>query len=86
MATTREDLHRLVDALPNNTWAREAGRLALLYAQTGDPFYLSLLSAPVEDEDSTDEEIADIGLDEARVAHGDVVPDEDLPAALGWTN
>jgi hypothetical protein len=60
MAMTRSDLHRLVDAVPDEML--EQARLAL--APLADPFLLTLASAPIDDEPETDAERAAIG--EAR--------------------
>lgn len=71
MAATLEDLHRLVDQLPDDVWARESARLALLYARTGNPVYRSLLLAPVDDEPETDEERAAVAEARAEIAQGE---------------
>lgn len=71
MAATLEDLHHLVDQLPNDVWARESARLALLYARTGDPVYRSLLLAPVDDELETDQERDGVAEARAEIARGE---------------
>ncbi len=65
----------MVDQLPDDAWVRESARLALLYARTGDQFYLSLLTAPKDDEELSKDEAADIAADPVRLArHGRPTP------------
>jgi len=52
MAMTRSDLHRLVDAVPDDT-LDAAGRVLEPLA---DPFLLALADAPVDDEPESEEE------------------------------
>jgi hypothetical protein len=57
MATTREDLHRLVDELPEN--AVDAAARLLERAQ--DPMFALLDAAPLDDEPLTEEDLRAIG-------------------------
>ena len=72
--TTKEALHRLVDAIPEQEFspARQAlGPLA-------DPFLLTLAHAPTDDECETDEERAAVAEAYEDLAHGRVRTWEDV--------
>ena len=71
MSHTVDDLHRLVDQMPDDAWAREAAWLALRYASTGEPVYRSLLLAPVDDEPEDDQERAAVAEAWAEVKRGE---------------
>ena len=79
MAITRSDLHRLVDAVPDEIL--EQARRAL--EPLADPFLLALASAPADDEPETDEER--VAVREARddIAAGRVRYWADVRRELG---
>jgi len=71
MATTREDLRRLLDALPDDRL--DEARAAL-----------TLLTVPEDDEPLTDEELASIEEGRAAYARGDYITNDELKARMGW--
>jgi hypothetical protein len=66
MAMTRSDLHRLLDAVPDDTLGAAQRALEPLV----DPLLLALASAPIDDEPETDEERAAVGEARQDVATG----------------
>lgn len=80
--TSKERLHRMVDALAADEVQTAESCLELL-SECGDPFVRALLNAPEVDEPLSDEDHK--ALDEGRRAleAGDVVSDEKLRAELG---
>jgi hypothetical protein len=76
----QEQLHRLVDELPESEL--EAGERYLAYLQTtgSSPLLRALIEAPYDDEPVTPEDAA--AIDEA-VARGGVVSDSELQRELG---
>ena len=78
MTTTRAELHRLLDALPEETL--DAARAALL--RFTDPFLLMLANAAIDDEPKTDEERAAIAEARADIAAGRVRRWEDVCAEV----
>jgi hypothetical protein len=79
MAMTRSDLHRLLDAVPDETL--DAAQRAL--EPLADPFLLALASAPVDDESETDEERAAVAEAREDVADGRVRDWDDIRRELG---
>ena len=79
MALTRSDLHRLLDAVPDDTLDQARRALEPL----ADPFLRALASAPVDDEEETTAERA--AVDEARddIAAGRVRDWVDVRRELG---
>jgi hypothetical protein len=76
--TTKEALHRLVDAIPQD--GLDEARRAL--EPLADPFLLALANAPIDDEPETEEERAAIAEAYEDVAHGRVRPWEDVRREL----
>jgi len=68
--TTKADLHRLVDELPDGATDEAARRLEELR----DPVLAAFLSAPLDDEPLTAEDEAAIAEAEAAIARGEVRP------------
>jgi len=79
MTMTRSELHRLLDAVPDDTL--EAAQRAL--EPLADPFLLALANAPVDDEPETDEER--VAVQEARedIAAGRVRDWDEVRRELG---
>ena len=73
MATTREQLRELVDALPDDQLDDAAVALRAL----NDPVLRAFLGAPEDDEPLTDADRAAIAEGRADVARGDVVAWDD---------
>lgn len=78
---TKEALHRLVDALPEDDLDR-AGR-ALEALVQDDPVGLSLALAPSDDEAETDDERAAVAEAKAELARGEGRPAEESFRRLG---
>lgn len=79
----REDLHRLVDELPESELEPAHRYLDFLRREGDDSFDRLLKSAPVDDEPRTPDE--DAGAAEARQQYlrGEVVPAEEIRRLLG---
>lgn len=71
MVTTREDLQRLLDALPDD-------RLDEARA------VLTLLAVPEDDEPLTDDELVSIREARAAYARGEFSTNDDLKVRMGW--
>ena len=76
---TRDDLHRLVDTIPDSELAAAATALKPLT----DPVLWSLLTAPIDDEPETEEERAAIAEANAAIARGDVISHDELKRRRG---
>jgi len=74
----RDDLHTLLDAIPEDRLP--AVREAL--ERLADPVLLAFLMAPEDDEPLTDEDIAAIEEGKADIARGDTVPLEEVERRL----
>ena len=55
----KEDIHRLVDEVPESALPEILRRLELLRLAETDPFVRALMNAPIDDEPYTDEERAE---------------------------
>lgn len=77
----RDTLHALVEAIPPERLPDAIGAMQML----ADPVLLALLTAPMEDEDLSDEEVA--ALDEAEVESAGgtmvIVTDRELARRIG---
>lgn len=78
--TTKQDLYRLIDNLPENAVARAAAMLESLSVE--DPVLKAFMEAPVDDEPLSPEDIAAIEEAEAEIARGELVPWEEVKARL----
>ena len=82
--TAREQVHQLVDALPDNELATAGRVLAGLSALAlSDPAAAALAKAPMDDEPVTDREAEAIEEGELDFERGEVVSAADLRAHLG---
>jgi hypothetical protein len=79
--TTKQDLHRLIDELPESAVAEAARLLAALRAEE-DPVLRAFLEAPEDDEPETEEERAAVEEARAEIVRGEVVPWEEVEARL----
>lgn len=81
---SRDELHRLMDALPERK-ALLARRLleVLLEEARADPLLRTLYNAPADDEPVTPAEAASVKEALRSVAAGEVVPDDELWKRLG---
>ena len=82
--TTKDDLHQLVDELPESAVAEVAQILERWRAGYDAGLPAVLRDAPWDDEPETDEEHALVQEAYEAVARGEVVPDEELDRELGW--
>jgi hypothetical protein len=80
--TTKERLHRLVDALPDPVLAEAEHLLEELQQRAADPLLQALAAAPEDDEPETDEERAAIAEARAAIARGEVESWEQVRADL----
>jgi hypothetical protein len=78
---TKDDLHRLIDTLPDEDLDRAGQLLAALVDD--DPVGIALALAPLDDEPETDEERAAVAEAEAAIARGEVLTHEQLKRELG---
>ena len=76
--TTREDLHRLVDALPDQNLlaAKEA------IEPLADPFLAALANAPIDDEPESEDERAAVAEAMDDLTHGRVRPWDEVRREL----
>lgn len=79
---TREHLHELIDQLPDNDIADVSYIVAYRHDPKRDPVLFALLTAPVDDEPRTPEELAAIEEALADVRHGRTLSLETLRAEL----
>ncbi len=77
--TTKADLHRLIDELPDSAVADVAKRLAPFRGRLARALY----AAPPDDEPETVEERAAVAEAEKAIARGEVISDEELARELG---
>lgn len=80
--TTKEKLHRLVDALPEPVLDEAEHLLQELQQRAADPLLRVLAAAPDDDEPETEEERAAIAEARAAIARGEVEPWEQVRADL----
>jgi hypothetical protein len=72
--TTREELHRLVDALQEPVLDEAEELLRDLQQRAADPLLRALTAAPEDDEPETEEEREAVAEARAEVARGKVEP------------
>jgi hypothetical protein len=70
----KEELHRLVDALPEREVAAARRYLEYLRDVGSDPVLRAFMAAPEDDEPLTEEDEAAIREAEEEVARGEVIP------------
>lgn len=79
MATTRERLHEILDALPENRLVDAEAALEPLI----DPVLLAFLNAPEDDEPTTEEDIADLEATRQAYLRGETIPHEEIRREFG---
>ena len=72
--TVKEELHELVEALPESELLAAQRFLRHLNIMAKDPVMKALVSAPVEDEPITEEEEALVREAEEELARGEGIP------------
>jgi len=75
----RQQAHALLDMLPDEKLAAVRGLLEVMV----EPLSRSLASAPVEDEEITDETAAAIERSRASLARGEGIPHEEILREFG---
>ena len=79
--TTKQDLHKLIDQLPESAIPR-ASQLLESLREVEDPVLKVFLEAPEDDEPLTPEDIAAIEEGKAEIARGEGIPWEIVRARL----
>lgn len=82
MATKKEELHELVDWLPEGLWEK-AHKSLLSELKKADPVAYALYTAPEDDEEETEEERLAVEEAYADIAAGRIISDEELARELG---
>ncbi len=70
----KEDLHRLVDELPESALPAAFQRLEQLRGVEDDPYYVALMNLPIDDEPDTPEEAAAVAEAWQEYLRGEVRP------------
>ncbi len=76
---TRDDLHQLLDSIPDNELTAAATSLRPLV----DPVLWSLLTAPIDDEPETEEERTAIAEADEDIRQGRLIAHEDIKREFG---
>jgi hypothetical protein len=80
--TAREQLHRLVDELPNGELRAAQRYLVYLRNMGTHPLLRTLMEAPLDDEPETDEERAAVAEAREAVARGELMSHEEVRREL----
>ncbi len=80
--SVREDIHRLVDALPESELLTVRRLLEALQLLSRDPRLVALDMAPWDDEATTPEEEAGVARAYEEIARGDVISAEEARRRL----
>lgn len=85
---SRDEIHRLVDALPERQaiLAKRLLEVLLEEAKAEDPLLRALYNAPIDDEPVMSEEDESVKEALQAVSGGEVVSDDDLWKRLGHEN
>jgi hypothetical protein len=83
IANPKEELYRLVDALPDNAIPAARRILEELGAVEPDEVLYTIETAPIDDEPETEEERAAVAEARAASARGEVMTTEELRRQLG---
>ncbi len=76
---TRDDLHQLLDTIPDHELTTAATALKPLV----DPVLWSLLTAPIDDEPETEEERTAIAEADEDIRQGRLIAHEDIKREFG---
>ena len=82
MVVTKQDLHQLIDEIPEQEHQAAANYLQRLRDLANDPVYQAFMNAPLDDEPVTPEERRLIDEAKAEVARGEVVSWEEAQGLL----
>jgi hypothetical protein len=83
ITSEREELHDLVDKLPDSEVPAARRFLRYLYNMAEDPVLRAAMNAPLDDEPFTPEQRVRVREAEAEADRGEVVRLEDLARELG---
>jgi hypothetical protein len=75
---TRDDLHKLIDRLPESELESARRVLEYLDERASDPLLRALAEAPEDDEEETPEEAAAVEEARQEVARGEGIPWEQI--------
>ncbi len=78
MVVTKQDLHQLIDEIPEAEHQAAAKYLGRLRDLANDPVYQTFMNAPIDDEPLTEADIAAIEAAEAEIARGASYSLEDI--------
>jgi Spy/CpxP family protein refolding chaperone len=79
----REELHELIDQIPESELPAARSYLRYLAQTASDPVLRSLLNAPIDDEPETEEERKAVDEAKEALAEGRVMSDEEMARVLG---
>ncbi len=82
MVVTKQDLHQLIDEIPEQEHQAAAKYLQRLRDLVNDPIYKAFMNAPLDDEPVTPEERRLIDEAKAEVARGEVLSWEEAQGLL----
>ena len=82
-ATVKDELHRLIDKLPETEVQAARRFLEFLCGMSEDPLAQVLRRAPVDDEPETPEERAAVEKALRQVERGETIPHEEVLRRLG---
>ena len=82
MVVTKQDLHQLIEEIPEEELQAAAKYLTRLRDLANDPVYQAFMNAPLDDEPVTPEERRLIDEAKAEVARGEVVSWEEADRLL----
>ena len=74
MATTREEVQRLLDSVPDDRLAQ----VQAVIEPFADPVALALANAPDDDEEFTDEDLAALAEARENYRRGETIPHEEV--------
>jgi hypothetical protein len=83
MNVTKNELHDLIEALPESETPAAKRFLQLLLSKTTDPLLQALLTAPADDEPLDDQDLQDIAEAEQAIAKGKVHSWEEVKKEFG---
>ena len=82
MVVTKQDLHNLIDEIPEQEHQAAAEYLQRLRDLAKDPLYQALMNAPIDDEPLTEEDLAAIEEGRRDVREGRTYRWEEVKADL----
>lgn len=83
MSIAKDDLHRLVEALPEKKIAAAKKLLESLLSQAGDPWTEFLKNPPIDDEPLTEDDLKAIEAAEKDIAEGKIQTLDEVAKGFG---